>query len=380
MNRSSSVLALSTLVGTIIGGGIFAVPFVVSRAGILLTLGYALALGIIVTLVHLMFGEIVLRTPGRHRLIGYASIYLGRWGKGIIACSTVFGIVGALLAYVIVGGEFLHLLFSPVLSLPSFPLSLAFWGVLSAFVFRGIQAIARMELALNLVLGAVIAGIAVLALPAMDLAALPLARISEGMLPFGVLLFALSGGAAIPEIADFFKNGRERGSLDNIIIIAGVVTMALTVGFGLAVAGVSGAATTEDAISGLVPVLGPAIAFLGATLGLAAVAASFLVLGNYLKNSLRYDYGMPGWWAPALAAGLPLALFLAGVRNFVGVLGIVGAVMGTIDSVAIIAVFWKAKTGGTRIPEYSLSLPRSILFFLAAVLALGGAAAVGYGI
>ena len=69
------------LVGMIIGVGIFGVPYVLSRAGLVPGIFYFIVLGAAIILVHLFYGEAVLRTNGRHRLVGYAEKYLGMWGR-----------------------------------------------------------------------------------------------------------------------------------------------------------------------------------------------------------------------------------------------------------------------------------------------------------
>ena len=73
----SFIYTLSMLVNTTIGIGIFALPYIAVRAGMVLTLVYFVVLGLIVTAVHLMFGELALHTPDHKRLPGCAKIYLG---------------------------------------------------------------------------------------------------------------------------------------------------------------------------------------------------------------------------------------------------------------------------------------------------------------
>ena len=57
MMSSPSVLALSTLIGTIVGAGMFGLPFAIVQSGLFASLFYFLLLGICVTYLHLFFGE-----------------------------------------------------------------------------------------------------------------------------------------------------------------------------------------------------------------------------------------------------------------------------------------------------------------------------------
>ena len=366
------LFALSTLIGTIIGAGIFGIPFVVSKSGVVPGLFYFLILGGGVLLLHLFLGEVCLRTTGKHRLIGYASKYLGVWAKVLITFSTLFGVIGALLAYMIIGGDFLNILFSSFIAIPSGVYSVMLWAVLSLFIIKGIQFITRAEFFMNVVLFLVFGIIFFTAFSRVELSHFSLLNSSYIFLPYGIILFALTGWSAIPEIVDVFKKHTEKRKLDNLIVLSSVITIVLYALFSFVVVGVTGASTSKDALSGLIPFLGRDIIVLGALFGLIAVAASFLVLGNYLKNSLRYDYKISGTFAIVATILTPLFLFLLGFREFISVIGIVGIVVGVIEGIVIILLFQKAKTAGDRKPEYEIRIPRILLYVLS-ILLLGGA-------
>jgi len=374
--NNSFLLALATLVGTIIGGGIFGLPYVISKSGLIPGVFYLVVLGGLVMLLHLFVGEVTLRTSGKHRLIGYAEIYLGDWAKKLVTISTIVGIVGALLAYIILAGDFLEIIFAPFLSVPNTALSLVFWGVLSVLILKGIQAISRMELFMNIALFTAVFTIFFFAFPHVKIDNFVAVDFSHLFLPYGLVLFAFVGWHAIPEIAELFKRKQDKRKLDNLIVWASGICGALYLLFVLFVVGVSGASTSEDALGGLIPFLGEKVVILGALFGLIAIAASFLVLGNYLKNSLRYDYKVPYLLSAAIAILTPIILFLLGLREFIIVLGIVGVVMGVVEG-SIIALIWKeAKQKGDREPEYRVKFPRVFVYVIIALLIAGALAEV----
>src|SRR3989304_1086662 len=115
MINKSSVLAVSTLAGTIIGVGLFSLPYITLRVGLWVILGYFLVIGFLVTLIHVFFAEISLKTPDYKRLPGFAQIYLGSWGRRLSLLSITIGGFGSILAYLIVGGGFLGSLLNPIL-------------------------------------------------------------------------------------------------------------------------------------------------------------------------------------------------------------------------------------------------------------------------
>jgi len=370
MPSKNFVFALAVLIGTTVGAGIFGIPYVVSRSGFAPGFFYFLILGTAILLLHLFFGEIVLRTKEKHRLIGYAQKYLGDKQKLLVAVSTILGITGSLLAYLIISGDFLKIIFS-FWHLPSFYFSLIFWAILSFFIFRGIKLIAPAELLMNVFFFCIIFIIFSFAFPKINLQNFTLFNPGHIFLPYGVILFALAGWVAIPEIREILKNHQEGKDYKRVIIYSAIIATVLYFFFALVIVGVSGENTSPEALQGLVPFLGEKIIILGALFGVFSIAASFLILGNYLKNALIYDYNCSQNLAVFISCGLPLILFLIGFRQFIEVIGFVGTLIGVIEGIIIILIFKKAKTLGDREPEYNLKVPSILLYLLIAIFILG---------
>ena len=373
---NSFTLALSTLIGTTVGAGIFGLPYVISRSGIIPGLFYFFFLGGAVMLLHLLLGEVCLRTTEKHRLIGYSEMYLGGLGKFFIILSTFLGTIGALLVYVILGGNFLAIALSPFFSISDATASFLFWIVLSFFVLQKIQLIAKAEFCMNIVLlllGVLIFAVAFPHIKSANFLAMDARNI---FLPYGVVLFSLVGWSAIPEIADLLKRSKEKRTLDNLIIWAFGIVIALYVAFSLTVVGVSGQATSRNALDGLIPFVGQSIGVLGSLFGLAAIASSFLILGNYLKNSLRYDFHIPYLFSGPIAIAVPFLIFLLWIRDVITVMGLVGTVVGVLEGAVIILLYQKAKKKGARTPEYNLHVPQPLLFLLMAILIVGALAEI----
>ena len=374
--NNNFILALSTLIGTIVGAGIFGLPYVISKSGVLPAVFYFLLIGGAVMVLHLLFGEVCLRTSGKHRLIGYSEMYLGKVGKRLVVVSTFFGFLGVLLVYIILGGRFLAIALAPFFSLSDTTASFLFWIVLSFFVLQGIQLIARAEFFMNLLL--LLFGILIFAFafPHVQSANFTLIERSNIFLPYGVILFSLLGWSAIPEIADLFKSKKDKKNLDNVIVWTFAIVIVFYLVFSFIVVGVSGQNTSPNALDGLVPFLGQNIVIVGSLFGLVALASSFLILGNYLKNSLRYDLKLPYIVSASIAVFIPFLIYFVGIRDVISVMGILGAALGAVEGVIIILIFKKAKNKGNRTPEYSLRFPKVLLVSVAIILALGVAAEI----
>jgi len=370
--------ALAILIGVVIGAGIFGIPYVIAKSGIIPGFFYFLILGGAALLLHLFFGEIVLRTKRKHRLVGFAQKYLGKWGKVLITISTILGITGVLLAYLIIGGEFLKIIFSPLFNLPPSHFSLFFWAILTYLVFRGIKLIASAEIFTNSTFFIIIFIVFCFLLPKINLENFSLINSEYVFLPYGVIMFSLVGLVAIPEMADILETSEERKSFKKIIIVASAIVIISYLLFSLAVVGVSGENTSSEALSGLVPFLGQKIVILGALFGVITLADSFLIICLYFSNTLIYDYHFPKVLAFFISSGLPLILFLIGFRSFIGVIGFVGTILGMIEGIVILLIFKKVKKLGDREPEYSLKVPSFLIYFLMVIFTLGAISQIFY--
>lgn len=373
MIKKNPLLAAGSLIGTIIGAGVFGIPYVMAKSGILVAIFYFLTLGTVVLLLHLFLGEVVLRTKEKHRLPGYTEKYLGGKMRYLVSVSILVGTVGALLAYIILGGKFLSIIFPDALS--SFQFGVIVWGLLSLFVYLGIRSIARAELLMNSFLFLIFLLIFVLSFPKISPSNFSLADNNYFFLPFGIIFFSLIGWNAIPEIERILIR---KEKLKKVIFWGVIIPAVFYFIFGLVVSGVSGPATSREAFQGLSSFLGRKIIVLGGIFGLLAIATSFLVLANYLKNTLIFDYRLPHIPAFLLASLLPIALFLAGARNFLEVVALVGAFVGLIEGTTISLIFQKAKKLGEKKPAFDLKVPRFLIYFIIAVLALGALSQIVY--
>jgi len=77
-----TAMAATTLIGTIVGAGLLAIPYVISQTGFLIGFIITVLLGLSFLFLNLITGEIVLRTKEQHQITGYTGKYLGPWGKG----------------------------------------------------------------------------------------------------------------------------------------------------------------------------------------------------------------------------------------------------------------------------------------------------------
>jgi tyrosine-specific transport protein len=367
--RKKFFYSVSTIIGTMIGVGIFGIPYVLSKAGFRIGIFYFLILGFMVVLVNLFYGEIILRTKEPHRLVGYAEKYLGKWGKGIVTFSQIFGFYGALLAYIIIGGQFLFFLIFPVLGGTDLIYTLIFFGVNAFVILVGLRLIAEAEFIMNIFLFLTFIIILLFAFPAISVKNFLTIDLGYFFLPYGVILFALGSLSAIPEAHEILKGDSTK--FKKIIKWGTIIPIIVTFLFALAIVGVLGKDVTQEALGGLKGVLGDKFFAFGIFFGLLAVVTSFLILGLNLKKVFWYDWKINKYLAWFLTCFIPLGIFLWGGRDFIKVISITGGVLGGLDGLIVALIYLKAKKKGDRSPEYSLSVPKFLPFLLMLIFGLG---------
>lgn len=368
MNKNF-LFASATLIGTIVGAGMFGIPYVVAKSGFLIGAIFLLGLTLVTLLMHLIYGEIVCRTQEKYRLVGYAGHYLGKWGKIITVPALLFGLYGALLVYIIISGEFLSTIFFPFFGGSSFNYSLIFLALGAFVIFKDLTLVKKLELGMSLFLILIIILIFFVGLPHLNVSNLKSINFKYFFLPYGVILWALAGGAAIPEIKEILQiNGRQ---YKKAIIWGTVIPSILYFLFMFSVVGITGANTSPEAIQGLIGFLGKGIIVLGAALGLLAAITSYFILGLYLKKVFLYDFKINKTLSWFLVCFVPLAGFLLGLREFIPIIGFLGVVLGAVEGTIIVLIYQKAKKAGNREPEYSLKISNPIVYALIGIFILG---------
>jgi len=344
--------AVATMTGCVIGAGIFAIPYVVFHSGFFTGMLVLLALGIVMLIVNLMTGEISLRTNKCMQLVGYAEKYCGKKGKLLMGSSMVIGVYGALIAYTIGISRSLYVIFGGTQLL----WAIIFYAVFSIIIFGGLKILERSELYMEaLKLGLFIAVMYVLfSSKNFSTSSFTGFNFSELFLPYGVILFAYMGTAAIPEIRQELTKCKR--FTKEVLIVSSVLSIVCYILFAIGVVGVSGSATTQVATVGLAEMIKGAGYVLLHLFAILAMASSCIILGYVMKESYRYDFKIPHSKAWLLTISIPIVLFVLGAKSFIGILDIAGSFAGGIAGITLIVMHYKAIKISERKPEYNIRM------------------------
>lgn len=339
MKFLEAVLVLS---GMIIGAGMFGIPFSFAKAGFVLGTAELVLLAGLVTLLHLLYAEIVLNTGTSHRLPGYTRIYLGKRLSFVAFAAALFSIVGTILVYILLGSVFLNSLASN------------FWAGSTEFFWAFMVALSsavvilfslRREAFINGVLSAVLIGfilfLVISLLPHVDIDNLGSIGLENFFIPYGVLFFALAGGIAVPNVVALLN--RQRIKARRAIMVGTLLPAALYFLFALVVVGTAGEAVSEEAILGLKPFGGGMVTIIGSIIGFLAVYTSLIIVASNFKDLLVFDFSLSRPVAWSIAAFVPFFFYLSGFHNFIVMIGAIGAIAGGIEAALIISMYHKVR-------------------------------------
>ncbi len=371
------------LVGTIIGAGYLVLPYSFLKAGVFANLFWLLFFACLITLLHLFYAEVVLATKSYHRFPGYVGLYLGKSAKYLATASFIIGVFGGLLVYLLLGCHFFKLLlesFFNNLVINSQSLTLIFSLIVSILVVLKINLSARINFLITVItlsLFLVISGFSFAKVEPANFLILPQ---ESFFFPFGLVLFALVGSLVIPEIVKLLDTEKqERSLIKPVIVIGTLIPVGIYFLFALGIFGASGQNTSQEAISGLSNILPVQLVFAGVLLAFLEIVTSYIAFGINTVETLRKDFGFSKFFAKLTTAVLPLTFFFFGVKDFLKVMGLMGSILTTLDSVFLALVFLALKN---KLPGYRnqvVSASRPLVFILIVVLLVGGGLSVYYG-
>ncbi len=333
----------SLLASTIIGAGMFALPYAFARAGILSGLFYLLFFSLVVVLIHLMYADIIIRTSENHRFPGYAKTYFGMIGFWLAFLISVVGAVFALTIYLILSVSFVNLIGGAVVAWPDIYKILGFWFLGSIVVFININKLTISEFLILVLVSLIILAVFFYGgINFEQILTMPLINFSNFFFPYGAALFALSGSVVIPTVLGYFRNNGESPKKAKLPIILGSLAPAFI--YFLFIVGVwkLSKEVSKDAVSGLINLLPPLFLIALGVLGAISLWSTYIVIGRNIKKSFEHDLGFPHFYAGLIAVFSPLALYFFGFKNFLEMVAFVGGLFISIEGILMILIWQRA--------------------------------------
>ncbi|MFH1759018.1 MAG: aromatic amino acid transport family protein [Patescibacteria group bacterium] len=334
------IFSIGIMAGTIIGAGVFSLPYIFMQIGVLNGLVFLVAMAVVMALFHLFYADLVVTTRGRHNFVGFMKIYLGKAGMVFGIITSVIQMMFVLVIYLVLVKSFIALIFPTSYSPGGV---LLFWILGSIVACSTLRRLAMIEFLVAAGMVVIMALVFVFALPSLFEVSLNNAVLGVGnfLLPIGPLFFALAGRVAVVEVVRELGKGQKKKI--KLSIILGTILPALIYAlFILAVVVLSGS-VTSDAVSGLVGNLPLWVLALISVLGCLSLWSSYTIIGFDVNDILKVDLKIPAFLRVAFIVLAPMVFYMLGFQNFIKLVTFAGAVFTPIVAVLIILMWFKAK-------------------------------------
>ncbi len=369
MISKNYVSSIAILVSAVVGVGMFTLPYVGMKAGILTMIFYFLVLGGVQHWFHKLYAEIVLSTKKQHRLPGYAEKYLGIKSKRLLLVLTMFAGYGALLAYTIIGGDFLFQLLSPLFGGTVFFYTALLLALRSLVIFFGLSWVTRVEVILT---GGLIGTMLIIGAVATDGAMasnITLFNPGNFMLPYGPIFFAVGGILAVNDICLVMKKEKQR--IQSALRVGLIISISLIALFTITVMSLSGAQTSPDGLGGLRSFIDPLFYNVLLAVGIVTVTTSFFAMAEALEETYVWDFNINRRIAWLLVSTVPFILYYIGAQDVTKVIALTGAISGGLLGAFYLVLALRAKLKPELDSPIKVHLTPAIAYAATALLIIG---------
>ncbi len=352
------------LTGTILGAGIFSLPYVIGNVGLFLGAAYLVCFGLVYFFIHRFYGEALLTAPPGHNFLYFLKESIGARAWRLSSAIIVAEFLLILTVYLILAPSFGAFVFGS--GAAGTAVLAVFWALGSLFIFLRLDVLGWTEF-----LG--VAAILAFTLFIFGFGAAPLSGalwpkdigLAALLLPFGPLLFSLAGRSAMAQVVEKERDSAKAGRPFSVVKVAFWGTFIAAAVYFLFVVAVLRLTPhpAPDALSGLGGLPAGVLAILG-IIGLLAIWKSYIVIGLNTKEMLELDLGLPKAWGALAVIAAPMAFYAIGLNDFLSVIGLLGGLFLAFDS-ALVVYIWRRLVPRSRLRPLSWVL---YAIFLAAAI------------
>ncbi len=362
MHKGNEYLAaIGTTVGTIIGAGILALPYAISKTGFWYGLLIFLLVGLASVFITLYTAELSFRERRMHQLPVMVGKYLGNKFKLSVLILQMLTIYGAMIAYLVGLGIALVLIFS----IPYYIAVLIVFLLTLPLIYEGYDAIEISETPLSVIKILLLLAVSAIILLSLSPRNLNYFNFKNFLEPFGVVLFALTSFTVIPEVKE--EVGNDPRKLERAIIISYIISILIYVVFSAAFIGAFGQSVASIATNSITSGTMSLILILTT---IFLLITPYLALGLVIVDAFFYDFGLSRM--KSLLLGVWIPFFVAIIHpTFEGVLSITGGVFISLLAILILAAVVVGRLKERKRNTYRVAGGISMIIFTGAIMIIG---------
>ncbi len=332
------LLAITLLAGTIIGAGIFSLPYIFNKIGLITGLIYLIFFTFIYFLIHLMYAQVLAVQEKDHQVFYLAHKYLPKKIAEIFSWVILIELVFVMLVYLVLAPNFSKIVFGS----EGLGHLLGFWFFSSLFIFGQISVISLTEfIGVMSVLGIISIVILVSFFEPLTVANFQKLNWELFFLPFGPLLFSLSGRPALHKVIEIYRQSKIKNKKLSLPLICFLGTLLPAFVYFVFVVSVLklNPEVSPEALNSLNFLPLPILKLLG-VLGLITLWTSYFMIGSNVKDFLYLDLKKPFWFSAFFVLFTPLFLYFLGFKEFLKVISFTGSIFLALEAIFVL-ILWQ---------------------------------------
>ncbi len=346
------------LIGTMIGVGMFGLPYAVARVGY----GEGIVLLLLVAFVSAvtlrLYADLVNVRQDKARYIKVVGRELGSLGTLIAAIVYLASKYGALIAICLFGGQFLRSLLFSIFPLTPLVATISFFVIACFATIGGTLAVNRLRIWVIPTFFSLIALLSVISINLIQVDNFLYGLSLDVGSSIGVMMFAFFALAALPEMHEGL--GKRTELLGKGVWWGTAVVTLVYIIFVTIIIGVTGGQTTENAILGLRNVFGFWPYILASAIAFVVSLSAYMNLASAMTNlyvqDLRWRF-IPSWLSTAV---VPFLWIMFGTASGTSVINITGGVLGSLAYIMMLIAYERARLSA-ELPKNSLKVPQWVV-------------------
>lgn len=337
MGISKKIGLVGTLASTIIGAGVFSLPFVFQSVGARNGLMFLFLFFVVYSIIHVMYASLI-RENKDLEFGGLAKKYFGKRGYAV-QWLTILELTTVCIAYLALAPEFFLILFNHLPASISVILFLFLGVICMTLPMKFVEIFETVGLAGIIILIGIIGWFGIIS-PNTVQWVTRTAGVSQYLLLFGPLLFALSGRPIIARIVRSVS-GEEQKDIPMVLVLGTLIPAALYGIYTLGILAIN-PHVTEHVVQ-TISLFSPLISQLLSLLGIIALLTSYFVVAGNVRDELVIDIKANKILAFLFAVFVPAILYFLGINNFVSVISFVGGVFLACEGFLIVRMWQKQR-------------------------------------
>lgn len=325
---------------------------------------FLIVFAFIYAFIYFIYADIVLRTEGEHRFVGYSKIYLGKSGFWAAIFIGLIQLLLVLMVYLILAPSFIQLIFggSYISHL------LFFWIVGSLMTLFNTRKIAWFEFFIVCGIFSIVLLVFFFGVGNVDYSFIKNFNFNVGSLGvIGTVIFALSGVMVVPEVVAYFRESSSPLKfLKRSLLLGSFLPAMAYMVFVLGILGIS-KNVSVDAVSGLVGYAPEWLLIFLGFLGFLSLASSYVLVSLNTRHIFEYDFSLSPNLSKFLVIFIPPSLYFLGIKNFTEVISFTGSIFIPLEIILLIWIWLRANKLNPTNDFFDNKITKATIPFLLAV-------------